>query len=392
MLNKKFSVYVLALMMLASSVLAWGASRSISGQQVTITVDTSGLTNYVIDENVPCSATIIPVAGCFFQYYSSTGKVGAVCDETKPTQLKYSLSCSSGSINGQIAHSGTSKTITGQTTLGQCQSSCSGKVCGNDGCDGSCGSCNSGFSCNGAGQCVGSGCVESCGDWISTGIADTSLTGGFARIVCTNFDKVCKSQKLYLNFVGTGSDANTKTVDASNNCCRAQGTALTGSNGQSYCEFPTSFGGWNTCISGTSCSSVWTCGSWGTCIGGQKTRTCTDASGCSTPSPVNPNPTTETCTFGCTSNRPTNTCGTDNCNITYNSCSSGNTCSNKVCVASSSDDDDDVCPGKSGITDAVANSIAKGDVPTAAECSKASGYVTLGIFGVIFLVAISLIT
>jgi hypothetical protein len=37
---------------------------------------------------------------------------------------------------------------------GTCAPSCSGKVCGSDGCSGSCGTCGSGLSCDASGQCV----------------------------------------------------------------------------------------------------------------------------------------------------------------------------------------------------------------------------------------------
>jgi hypothetical protein len=48
---------------------------------------------------------------------------------------------------------------------GQCVStcvpSCTGKVCGSNGCGGSCGACTTGFTCDSSGQCVSS-CVPSC--------------------------------------------------------------------------------------------------------------------------------------------------------------------------------------------------------------------------------------
>jgi hypothetical protein len=42
-----------------------------------------------------------------------------------------------------------------------CVRSCSGRMCGPDGCGGSCGSCPGGQSCNGSGQCV-AGCTPNC--------------------------------------------------------------------------------------------------------------------------------------------------------------------------------------------------------------------------------------
>jgi hypothetical protein len=44
---------------------------------------------------------------------------------------------------------------------GTCVPSCTGKQCGSDGCVGSCGTCQSGYTCNSLGQCAGS-CIPSC--------------------------------------------------------------------------------------------------------------------------------------------------------------------------------------------------------------------------------------
>jgi hypothetical protein len=46
-------------------------------------------------------------------------------------------------------------------TAGTCTKSCTGKVCGDDGCGGSCGTCAAGKTCNSSGQCVNS-CTPSC--------------------------------------------------------------------------------------------------------------------------------------------------------------------------------------------------------------------------------------
>lgn len=45
---------------------------------------------------------------------------------------------------------------------GSCTPSCANRVCGNDGCGGSCGACGAGASCSGNGQCVGSACTPVC--------------------------------------------------------------------------------------------------------------------------------------------------------------------------------------------------------------------------------------
>jgi hypothetical protein len=45
---------------------------------------------------------------------------------------------------------------------GGCTPLCTGKQCGDDGCGGSCGSCASGQTCDGSGQCSGGGCTPQC--------------------------------------------------------------------------------------------------------------------------------------------------------------------------------------------------------------------------------------
>lgn len=56
----------------------------------------------------------------------------------------------------------------GQCTIsGGCERNCLGRMCGSDGCGGTCGSCVQGFNCNGSGQCVPqvdprAQCVQQC--------------------------------------------------------------------------------------------------------------------------------------------------------------------------------------------------------------------------------------
>jgi peptidoglycan/xylan/chitin deacetylase (PgdA/CDA1 family) len=76
-------------------------------------------------------------------------------------------SCS-GKVCGDNGCGGSCGTCAGGTACnasGQCQStctpSCSGKVCGDNGCGGSCGTCASGTACNASGQCQ-STCTPSC--------------------------------------------------------------------------------------------------------------------------------------------------------------------------------------------------------------------------------------
>jgi beta-glucanase (GH16 family) len=52
------------------------------------------------------------------------------------------------------SNEGNNKLTLSMNVGGSCSPSCSGKVCGSDGCGGSCGTCDSGLSCNASGQCV----------------------------------------------------------------------------------------------------------------------------------------------------------------------------------------------------------------------------------------------
>lgn len=49
----------------------------------------------------------------------------------------------------------------------QCQSDCQNRICGDDGCGGSCGECNDGLACNKVGQCVVAQSI--CGDGVCDG-------------------------------------------------------------------------------------------------------------------------------------------------------------------------------------------------------------------------------
>ncbi len=66
---------------------------------------------------------------------------------------------------------------TGKLAVTCCTPSCAGRTCGNDGCGGSCGACESGFVCDGtAGACVNASCVPvstlGCGDSVSGVMSD----------------------------------------------------------------------------------------------------------------------------------------------------------------------------------------------------------------------------
>jgi hypothetical protein len=98
--------------------------------------------------------------------------------------------CGSDGCSGSCGDcpSGQSCDSSGQCVDSTCTPDCTGKVCGSDGCSGSCGDCPSGQSCDSSGQCVDStctpdctgrvcgsdGCSGSCGDCPSGQSCDTS--------------------------------------------------------------------------------------------------------------------------------------------------------------------------------------------------------------------------
>jgi endoglucanase len=140
-----------------------------------------------------------------------------------------------------------------------CTPSCSGKVCGSDGCGGTCGSCAAGQSCNTSGQCVGctpnctgkqcgdNGCGASCGS-CQTGFSCT--TAGLCVSSCTPncTGKTCGSD-------GCGGSCGTCSSGAT---CTAEGTCATPGSGacNGICSSPTaivpSSGAYNSGNLGTS--------------------------------------------------------------------------------------------------------------------------------------------
>jgi hypothetical protein len=122
---------------------------------------------------------------------------------------------------------------------GSCTPSCSGKMCGDDGCGGSCGSCGSGQSCS-AGVCVGGGGGGStCSHPIcSTGGALTGSCDTCAQSVCaadsycctTSWDSVCVGEvsSVCHETCSTGGGGSGGGTSCSHSIC-ASGTKLTSS-------------------------------------------------------------------------------------------------------------------------------------------------------------------
>jgi hypothetical protein len=167
-----------------------------------------------------------------------------------------------------------------------CTPSCSGKVCGDNGCGGSCGYCSSGY-CS-YGQCNGTNTNVACDSDSDCG------TSGYIGSPSCSGNNVVQSYKTY--------------------ACQNPGTT------SSYCTNQTNQNTKQTCTSGYTCSGGacvlcvpnWSCGSWGTCTEGQQIRTCNDLNSCG----ISPSDstTTQAC---CASNSD---CGTDGY-VGYSSCS-----------------------------------------------------------------------
>lgn len=125
----KAVLYVLIVLLLASSVAAWGASRSITGNTVTITIDASGsnaLGEFTIRETLTGATVVTPTpAGCILFRPAAGGDV-LTCDYTDVTlgtgTIVYSTS-GSGSVAGTItgrdagAASSREQAITGDTAI-----------------------------------------------------------------------------------------------------------------------------------------------------------------------------------------------------------------------------------------------------------------------------------
>lgn len=147
-----------------------------------------------------------------------------------------------------------------------CQPVCANRTCGDDGCGGSCGSCQAGFTCTASGSgrsCQQDGCQpqcngKSCGDNGCGGSCGTCPSGQ----TCSNGSCVCVR------------NCNGKTCgsDGCGGSCGTCGSGQTCNNGSCVCV--------PNCA-GKTCGNNGCGGSCGSCSGGQ---TCNNgACGCATP-------------------------------------------------------------------------------------------------------------
>ena len=87
------------------------------------------------------------------------------CGGTCPPGCGANFTCSSGSCTCPNVTCGAACCVVGQVcNLGACCTpSCAGKVCGSDGCGGSCGTCPGSLTCDGSGQCGCTAGLDACG-------------------------------------------------------------------------------------------------------------------------------------------------------------------------------------------------------------------------------------
>ena len=113
---KKIILPILCMLLMVGFVSAWGASRTISGNTVTVTIDeTGGSGIFTLTETVSgASIGTIP---------SNCGKHGSVvvCDSDDSTQRTISYATSgSGSVSGTITggYPSSTKAVTGDSSIG----------------------------------------------------------------------------------------------------------------------------------------------------------------------------------------------------------------------------------------------------------------------------------
>ena len=155
-----------------STVLGWSADRDINGQSITLDVSGSGTLSYYIEEQLPsgCTASSVSDGGNF---NSGSRKVIWNFQDNNDRDLTYTVSCSSGSISGQIygGDPPSMKQIGSETQI----TSSPSLYCGD-------GSCNNGETC--------SSCSQDCG---------TCQTGSWNAVRDIN------GQSITLDVSGTGT-------------------------------------------------------------------------------------------------------------------------------------------------------------------------------------------
>ena len=194
---KKIIIPLFMILIMASSVLGWGASRTISGQQVTINTDGSGTIAYGIEETIPSGVTISNINEGGY-YSSSDGKIRWLFFDNINRQVTYFYS-GTGTVNGIISggEPASSKTITGSTQLGGGSCTCTSWIAGNCGA-GTCTSTQKQYTrtcpnnCDVITKCeadtaCGSTCTDECTPSGSKACSSPTSTSSTFR-TCGNYD------------------------------------------------------------------------------------------------------------------------------------------------------------------------------------------------------------
>ncbi|MDD5032571.1 MAG: hypothetical protein PHC85_00415 [Candidatus Pacebacteria bacterium] len=106
---------------------------------------------FTISNNVPTGNVATPInIGSTSQYKTGAFGVGGLLRAYGLLQVSGGMK-----IDGFLSCASLSTDSSGNVTCtGGCTPNCTGKVCGSDGCGGSCGTCTSPATCDGSGQCV----------------------------------------------------------------------------------------------------------------------------------------------------------------------------------------------------------------------------------------------
>ncbi len=199
-----------------------------------------------------------------------------------------------------------------------CTADCAGKVCGDDGCGGSCGGCPDGLSCDASGTCVDLGCTPDCAGKVcgQDGCGGTCGPACGPGQSCQNGQCVQGGCDPVCDWVECGDDGcgGSCGVCAANEVC-AQGLCTPdGPGGTGTCQGQcgdSAFDGSCYCDQG--------CASFGDC--------CDDF--CDYCSALNPNEC-----GGCQGSCDGKQCGDDGCGGSCGSCGAGLVCLSGSCEAS----------------------------------------------------------
>lgn len=241
------------------------------------------------------------------------------------------------------------------TATGQCESvcvpQCAGKGCGADGCGGTCGTCPNSTTCQSDGRCLADGwtcdpthysdgTVCDCG----CGAPDPDCARGLPESGC-NEGEVCSAAGACVARVPAAWTCEPTTYDTNDGCdcgcgapdpdCEVPDAFVSGCGpGVTTCNADGTCGTCTPDCAGKTCGGDGCGGSCGTCDldAGEDCFAGTCESVCS--------PTPRICA--------TNTCGDDRCGGTCGTCAAGSTCEGGTCVMDVTDVPNNSCRGRCG--------------------------------------------